>query len=155
GIATHPQLHEVMERVGVPFDASMGVRVESVVLLDPSGRKRDERKTGRIMSAWARIFHSLKGRLPADAYRLGKAFVRLDQDQHGVTAHFADGSSERGDLLVGADGSRSTVREKLAPGEQPRYVNYVAWRAMLDETEVPSHLRPGFFGDFSLCLPDG
>src|SRR5262245_17095753 len=132
GIATHPQLHDVMARVGVPFDASMGVRVESVVLLDTSGKKRDERMTGRIMSAWARIFHSLKERLPADAYRLGKSFTQLDQDADGVTAYFADGSSERGDLLIGADGSRSTVREVLAPGEQPRYVNYVAWRAMLD-----------------------
>jgi 2-polyprenyl-6-methoxyphenol hydroxylase-like FAD-dependent oxidoreductase len=155
GIATHPQLHDMMARVGVPFDDSMGVRVESVVLLDTSGRKRDERTTGRIMSSWARIFRSLKALLPADAYRLGKAFVRLDQDADGVTAHFADGSSERGDLLVGADGSRSTVREVLAPGEQPRYVNYVAWRAMLDEAAVPAHLRPGFFEDFSLCLPDG
>ena len=155
GIATHPQLHEVMARVGVPFDASMGVRVESVVLLDTSGQKRDERMTGRIMSAWARIFHSLKERLPANACRLGKAFTRLDQDADGVTAHFADGSSERGDLLVGADGSRSTVREVLAPGEQPRYVNYVAWRAMLDEVAVPAHLRPTFFENFSLCLPDG
>jgi hypothetical protein len=38
-----------------------------------------------------------------------------EQDAGGVTAIFADGSRERGDLLIGADGGRSTVRELLLP----------------------------------------
>ncbi|WP_210590239.1 NAD(P)/FAD-dependent oxidoreductase [Streptomyces sp. GESEQ-35] len=44
--------------------------------------------------------------------------------QHGtdrVTAHFTDGSTTTGDLLIGADGLNSTVRRTIAPATQPRY----------------------------------
>jgi 2-polyprenyl-6-methoxyphenol hydroxylase-like FAD-dependent oxidoreductase len=43
--------------------------------------------------------------------RFGKTFVRLDGD----TAHFADGTSATGDLIVGADGTHSAVRGFVVP----------------------------------------
>jgi 2-polyprenyl-6-methoxyphenol hydroxylase-like FAD-dependent oxidoreductase len=155
GIATHPQLIDIMARVGVAFDDTMGVKVDTVLLFDRGGRPIAERRTDRIMSAWASIYHALKGRLPPDVYRFGKSLIRVAQDQDGVTALFADGSEESADLLVGADGSRSTVRELFMPALHPSYVGYVAWRAMLDEAEVPADLRAAVFERFALCLPEG
>ena len=75
--------------------------------------------------------------LPAQTYRLGKKLVRVEQDGAGVIAIFADGTRERGDLLVGADGVRSTVRAQFLPDVQPVYAGYVAWRASIDEADVP------------------
>ena len=89
------------------------------------------------MSSWGRVFRSLRDPIPDDSYHLGKSLVRVEQDADGVTAIFADGTRERGDLLIGADGGRSTVRELFLPGLQPDYAGYVAWRAMLDERDVP------------------
>ena len=40
----------------------------------------------------------------------GKKFERYEEDEHGVTAHFADGTSAYGDVLVGADGVNSNGR---------------------------------------------
>ena len=89
------------------------------------------------MSSWGRVFRSLRDPMPDESYRLGKSLVRVEQDADGVTAIFADGTRERGDLLIGADGGRSTVRELFLPDQQPEYAGYVAWRAMLDERDVP------------------
>lgn len=56
----------------------------------------------------------------------GKRLVDADTDADGVTARFADGSTDRGDLLVGADGLRSVVRTLIDPGApDARYVPLV------------------------------
>ncbi|EKG35770.1 FAD-dependent oxidoreductase [Pseudomonas syringae] len=50
-----------------------------------------------------------------DVTRFGKSFDRYENDKDGVTAFFSDGTTARGDLLVGADGIRSAVRHQRAP----------------------------------------
>ena len=67
------------------------------------------------MSSWGRLYRSLRDPLPSESYRLGMSLSRVEQDADGVTAVFADGTRVAGDLLVGADGLRSTVREQFLP----------------------------------------
>ena len=67
--------------------------------------------------------------------RLGATCSSFEQDEEGVTALVVDGSEERGDALIGADGLNSTIRTSLFGGEKPRYAGYTAWRAVVE----PSH----------------
>jgi 2-polyprenyl-6-methoxyphenol hydroxylase-like FAD-dependent oxidoreductase len=69
--------------------------------------------------------------------RFGATCRSISQDASGVTATFADGSTDGGDLLVGADGIRSTVRDGLFGPSPLRYAGYVGWRAV---SEVEPHL---------------
>jgi FAD-dependent urate hydroxylase len=56
----------------------------------------------------------------------GKRLVDAETDAGGVTARFADGTTDRGDLLVGADGVRSAVRTLIDPdAPAARYVPLV------------------------------
>lgn len=155
GLSTHPQLIDVLRRVGIDFDESMGIKVDHVICLDRSGRSYFECRTARTMSSWGRLHRSLRDPLPDACYRLGKSLVHIEQDDRGVTAVFADGTRATGELLVGADGGRSTVREQLLPDLALEYAGYVAWRAMLDEVEVPSHIRAEVFERYIFCLPEG
>ena len=155
GISTHPQLIDILRRVGIDFDESMGIKVDIVICLDRSGHTYLETKTARTMSSWGRLYRSLRDPLPSQSYRLGMSLRHIEQDADSVTAVFADGSRVNGDLLVGADGLRSTVREQFLPDVQPVYAGYVAWRAMLDETEVPPDIRAEIFERYTFCLPDG
>jgi 2-polyprenyl-6-methoxyphenol hydroxylase-like FAD-dependent oxidoreductase len=155
GISTHPQLIDILRRVGIDFDESMGIKVDTVICLDKAGRTYLETRTARTMSSWGRLYRSLRDPLPPESYRLGMSLERVEQDEDGVTAVFADGARERGDLLVGADGVRSTVREQLLPDLAPQYAGYVAWRAMLDESDVPPDIRAEIFERYTFCLPEG
>jgi len=155
GISTHPQLHDVTRRLGIPFDDSMGIHIDTVVFLDHDGRCYDRRPTVRLMSSWGRVFRSLRDRMPPGSYRLGKSLLRVEQQAGSVTAIFADSTHEHGDFLIGADGGRSTVRELFLPGQQPDYAGYVAWRAMLNERDVPPATHEELFANFTYCLPPG
>jgi 2-polyprenyl-6-methoxyphenol hydroxylase-like FAD-dependent oxidoreductase len=155
GLSTHPQLVDVLRRVGIDFDESMGVKVDTLLCLDRHGKTYLEEKTTRTMSSWGRLYRSLRDPLPPGSYRLGKSLERVEQDSDRVTAIFADGTRETGDLLVGADGGRSTVREQFLPDLQPNYAGYVAWRAMLDESDVPPDIRAEIFERYTFCVPEG
>jgi 2-polyprenyl-6-methoxyphenol hydroxylase-like FAD-dependent oxidoreductase len=156
GLGTHPQLIAVLRRVGIAFDETMGVRVSKVVCLDRGGKVIAEQPMARTMSAWSLLYHALLDALPSQDYcRLGKRLVQIEQNDKAVTAAFADGSRERGDLLVGADGIRSTVREQFLPQAQPIYAGYVAWRAVLDEQRVPPDVHRQIFELYTFCVPEG
>ena len=105
------------------------------------------------MTAWDRVFHLLKAAFPEADYHRGKELRRVEQGGR-VVAHFADGSAEEGDVLVGADGIRSTVRQQFLPDVVPLYAGYTAWRGLVNETAFPPALHAELFEHFSFCLPD-
>jgi 2-polyprenyl-6-methoxyphenol hydroxylase-like FAD-dependent oxidoreductase len=155
GLGTHPQLIAVLKRAGVAFDESMGIKPPRAVCLDGAGRIIVEEPTTRTLSGWSRLYSALRDALPAQNHWLGKRLVRVEQSDDAVTAIFADGTRERGDLLVGADGIRSTVRAQYLPQVEPVYAGYVAWRAVLDEADVPPALWREMVELYAFCLPDG
>jgi len=63
---------------------------------------------------------------------LGCSFSTIEQEGDGVHVSFTDGRRERYDLVVGADGLNSKVREALFPdAPKPRYSGQGVWRAVV------------------------
>ena len=89
-------------------------------------------------------FHALlaeKARsLKPDVVRLNKRVASFEEDAKGVTLHFTDGTSARGDLLIGADGLKSVVRKQIV-GETPaNYTGDAAWRITVPTERLPAGL---------------
>ncbi len=76
-----------------------------------------------------------------DRVRVGTRCVGIAQDDRGATARFADGREARGDLLIGADGLHSVVRDALAGPAPPRYAGYTVYRGIA--AFDPARLVPG------------
>ncbi|MBV9005417.1 MAG: flavin-dependent oxidoreductase [Solirubrobacterales bacterium] len=77
-------------------------------------------------------------RLGPDAIRTGHRLASFAQDADCLTAQFVDASGTgvatvRADVLVGADGIHSTVRDAVTPGEgPPRWNGTMLWRGATD-----------------------
>ena len=123
--------------------------------LDASGRTIGEFPLKQILTSWGRLYALLKASFPAAAYHQGFALERIEQDQDGVVACFANGQRLRGDLLVGADGIRSTVRAQYLPSVTPQYAGYVAWRGLVEEPAISRATHAVLFEKFGFCLPPG
>lgn len=70
------------------------------------------------------------------ALRRGTRLASVDNGRDGVTARFTDGSTATGDLLIGADGLNSTVRESIAPRTQPCFAGESVFYGYADEAPL-------------------
>jgi 2-polyprenyl-6-methoxyphenol hydroxylase-like FAD-dependent oxidoreductase len=155
GIGTHDELFEVMRTLGIAIDDSIGERVSERVCLAPDGAVLHRLEWRHVMTHWLRIYRPLRERLAAERYHAGRAFVDFTDDDDEIVAHFDDGSSARADLLVGADGLRSTLRTCLFPDVQPRFAGYIGWRGIVAESELPERLRAELGSSYYFALPPG
>jgi 2-polyprenyl-6-methoxyphenol hydroxylase-like FAD-dependent oxidoreductase len=155
GIGTHEELLDIMHRIGLTVDASIGVHPESRTCFDREGRVQHTMPRPRILSSWGRLYRVLKDAFPAEDYYFGKSMVSFAEDASGVTATFADGSTACGDLIIGADGIRSTVRAQIMPDAQPQYAGYIAWRGLIPEAALHAELHREIFMHNAVCYPDG
>ncbi|UVI32699.1 FAD-dependent monooxygenase [Paenibacillus spongiae] len=83
---------------------------------------------------------------PETEVKLGYKLVSWDMTGSQVTACFEDGSKTEGALLIGADGVRSAVRERLFGSEPLRYSGFTALRgiAAYDDPHYSAELGGGF-----------
>src|SRR5699024_8577724 len=76
-----------------------------------------------------------------------KRLVDVEDTGEKVILTFADGTVDEADLVIGADGVNSCIREKLLGAEAPTYSGWVAHRAIISSEKLKAYDL-----DFEACV---
>jgi salicylate hydroxylase len=79
--------------------------------------------------------------LAPGAIRLGRSVVAAGSDDRTASVTFDDGGSAWGDVLVGADGVHSQVRQALFGAGAAEFTGFICWRGLVLSDRLPEHLR--------------
>ena len=156
GLGTHPQLIAILKRAGIDFDGSMGITPPRGVCLDGNGGIIIEQPMTRTLSGWSRLYRclarcaaggDLSVRQAAHADRTGRVAA---SPRFLPTAPASAATSWSAPTACARRCARNS-----RPTCEPVYAGYVAWRAVLDEADLPPELWRDVVDLYAFCLPDG
>jgi 2-polyprenyl-6-methoxyphenol hydroxylase-like FAD-dependent oxidoreductase len=154
GIVAQPALIETLRALGLDT-RDLGVEVSTRLNLDAAGRVAGRVACPQVLTAWERVYRVLRDGFPAEHYHRGTGLKVFTQSRQAVVAQLSDGTSVEVDLLVGADGLRSTIRQASLPDVAPLYAGYVAWRSLIAEDAFPPAVHRELFDCMTFSLPPG
>lgn len=85
----------------------------------------------------ADLLAALEGRLATGTLRFGVKVVGVGPADQGAVIRFGDGTSATFDLVIGADGIHSAVRQSLFGPDAPKFTGLVSWRAVFARDKAP------------------
>lgn len=136
GIVLQPDVLEVFQRTGVRYEEPLGVVAHERYYLNRDGSIAQPMSMRQVLTSWSLLYGSMRRHFPFEHYHQGKNLTDIQQNGQRVTAIFADGTQDTADLLIGADGGGSRVRQQFLPDVQYRYAGYVAYRGLVNESEL-------------------
>ncbi|MEL0315815.1 MAG: NAD(P)/FAD-dependent oxidoreductase [Halieaceae bacterium] len=128
----------IMRRLGVNIeDMYNGVRTEflrydgkkrAIINVDPDLLKRANASGWQSGMMRKELYARMLDVVPNDLIVPGHDFDRFEEDSDGVTLYFKNGKTERADIVVGADGINSRIRQQLYPQTpQPKKLGIAVW----------------------------
>jgi salicylate hydroxylase len=89
----------------------------------------------------ADLLDAVKAAVPSDWLRLGKRCVEVQPHENGAKLTFDDGTTADADILIGADGVHSVVRNAIADTGSAEYSGMCAYRAIVPMEDAPEFAR--------------
>jgi 2-polyprenyl-6-methoxyphenol hydroxylase-like FAD-dependent oxidoreductase len=102
-----------------------------------AGRKLWRQSGTAALSNWGVLWRSLRAAASHLSYH-DDAYIAAvtSRGRDGATIEFDDGRSADYDVVVGADGYRSIVRDAIYPHSSPEYAGYILWRGNFPESQL-------------------
>jgi 2-polyprenyl-6-methoxyphenol hydroxylase-like FAD-dependent oxidoreductase len=134
GVVLQPDVVEAFQRAGIPHD-TLGVVANERYYL-----QRDDRiqviPMRQTLTSWNLLYGLMRRHFSDAHYHQGKVLTNFQVENEQITAIFTDGTCEKADLLIGADGPNSTLRHLLLPTYEPLYAGYVGYRGLVNEQDL-------------------
>src|SRR5258706_3307081 len=116
GIVLQPEVIEVFRRAGLDIrTVDLAVRSKYRTVLQPDGPIESKHFAPQTQTSWSLVYTTLKAAFGDRDYHQAKTMVKIDQDPEAgtKTAQIQDGTREKGDVLIGADGGDSVVGRQV------------------------------------------
>jgi 2-polyprenyl-6-methoxyphenol hydroxylase-like FAD-dependent oxidoreductase len=129
----------VFDQLGVGEQVRAVGKPGEMYFHDAAGRLLETPEFGAEDHQFLLVHRAKLNDLLADAVgpqniRLATGFERFDEGEDHVTVRLTDGGPEEADVLIGADGAYSTVREQLIPGAVAHeHPGHHVWRAIIPD----------------------
>jgi 2-polyprenyl-6-methoxyphenol hydroxylase-like FAD-dependent oxidoreductase len=107
------------------------------------------------LNNWGLLWRALRAHVPDTSYREAAAVTAVRPGRDGVEVRTGS-TADRFDVVVGADGYRSTIRSRVDRYARPRYVGYSLWRGTYGESRLPTPVPAELDRDaVTVCFPHG
>lgn len=156
GLVPQREVFEVLRQIGAEDLMRVGVVARDRIFLDAAGGIAQRQGTPQMQVSWDHLYGAVRARLADADYRLGRTAAGATQSGTEAVLHFTDGSSEAADLVLGADGIGSVLREAVTGQPSPnRYAGYVAWRGLVPEVALPEDAAKMLLDRFAFAMLPG
>ncbi|MDA0785183.1 MAG: FAD-dependent oxidoreductase, partial [Proteobacteria bacterium] len=155
GIARHAELEELLDLLDVPRGMSGGIDVTGRTAFDRSGAIISQFALDQQLCAWNQVYLSLFEKFPRARYHGGQVFAGIETAGDITIVRTTEGRTFEADVVIGADGFRSAVRQIVAPAVQPEYAGYVAWRGTSQESKLSDRFRADIFPHYAFLFMPG
>ena len=147
-IATSPQANKALQAIGLgetlaavatPSPGICTRDMQSGELLEFIDNARASARFGGPFYTFHRadLLEALASGLDGGSIKLGHRLAGLEEREDCIVLSFADGTTVEAELVIGADGVRSIVRQALYGDDHPVYTGQMVWRALLKGRDVP------------------
>jgi len=148
GLVVRPETLHFLSKHGIATKEAISVLFKIRQYLGRDSKVTRQQLRHQSMTSWDSLYRQLRAAFPDEHYHNGNKLVSFEQDENEVIACFDDGRLITCDLLVCADGANSTCRRRLLPDVASDYAGYVAWRGVMEESEVSPEVAEVFADKF-------
>jgi salicylate hydroxylase len=143
GLNLSPNALKAFRALGIEDDAiAIGFQARDQVIRSwRSGRViARQQRSGNVAERFGAVFLSihradllaiLARAVPERSIRLGARCTGVEAAEDGAVARFADGTEIEADIIVGADGIHSAVRDSLFGPIEPSFTGCICWRGLV------------------------
>ncbi|WP_445143394.1 FAD binding domain-containing protein [Dyella sp. Tek66A03] len=159
GLVVQEQVTRILGQVGRAHLAELGVWANERIVLDTGGEVISRENRPQMQMSWDLLYDGFRQLLPEQLYLTGTAVESVTPSAQSAQVSLADGRALTFDVLIGADGQGSTVRNYVngdgSQGILPDYAGYVAWRGLVPEEAMPEQAKVQLFERMAFHFGEG